>query len=72
MEIDPFIFRLSIFILSIFIGYYVRIQQCTTYKINICSATLRGLLSNVGELIIFIYFKGYMFKTGFKDKKNII
>ena len=23
MEIDPFIFRLSIFILSIFIGYYV-------------------------------------------------
>ena len=23
MEIDPFIFRLSIFVLSIFIGYYV-------------------------------------------------
>ena len=23
MEIDPFIFRLSIFILSIFVGYYV-------------------------------------------------
>ena len=23
MEIDPFVFRLSIFILSIFIGYYV-------------------------------------------------
>ena len=34
MEIDPFIFRLSIFILSIFIGYYV-VWSVTQYIISI-------------------------------------
>ena len=32
MEIDPFIFRLSIFILSIFVGYYVVWSVTPSFK----------------------------------------
>ena len=31
MEIDPFIFRLSIFILSIFVGYYISVVEHLLY-----------------------------------------
>ena len=39
MEIDPFIFRLSIFILSIFIGYYVvwSVTPSLTHSPNVCN-----------------------------------
>ena len=38
MEIDPFIFRLSIFILSIFIGYYVvwSVTPSLHTPLNVC------------------------------------
>ena len=39
MEIDPFIFRLSIFILSIFIGYYVVWSVTTSLHTPLMSVT---------------------------------
>ena len=39
MEIDPFIFRLSIFILSIFIGYYVVWSVTPSLHILLMSVT---------------------------------
>ena len=39
MEIDPFIFRLSIFILSIFIGYYVVWSVTPTLHTPLMSVT---------------------------------
>ena len=39
MEIDPFIFRLSIFILSIFIGYYVVLSVTPSLHTPLMSVT---------------------------------
>ena len=39
MEIDPFIFRLSIFVLSIFIGYYVVWSVTTSLHTPLMSVT---------------------------------
>ena len=39
MEIDPFIFRLSIFILSIFIGYYVVWSVTPSFHTPLMSVT---------------------------------
>ena len=39
MEIDPFIFRLSIFILSIFVGYYVVWGVTTSLHTPLMSVT---------------------------------
>ena len=39
MEIDPFIFRLSIFILSIFVGYYVVWSVTPTLHTPLMSVT---------------------------------
>ena len=39
MEIDPFIFRLSIFILSIFVGYYVVWSVTPSLHIPLMSVT---------------------------------
>ena len=45
MEIDPFIFRLSIFILSIFVGYYVVWSVTPSLHTPLMSVT------NVGAII---------------------
>ena len=39
MEIDPFIFRLSIFVLSIFIGYYVVWSVTPSFHTPLMSVT---------------------------------
>ena len=39
MEIDPFIFRLSIFILSIFVGYYVVWSVTPSFHTPLMSVT---------------------------------
>ena len=39
MEIDPFIFRLSIFILSIFVGYYVVLSVTPSLHTPLMSVT---------------------------------
>ena len=39
MEIDPFIFRLSIFILSIFVGYYVVWSVTPSFHTPLMSGT---------------------------------
>ena len=44
MEIDPLIFRLSIFILSIFVGYYV--VWSVTPSVIIVGAIIAGLSGN--------------------------
>ena len=48
MEIDPFIFRLSIFILSIFVGYYVvwSVTPITAYT------TLMSVTNAISSVII--------------------
>ena len=48
MEIDPFIFRLSIFILSIFIGYYV-VWSVTP---NILHTPLMSVTNAISSVII--------------------
>ena len=45
MEIDPFIFRLSIFILSIFIGYYV--VWCVTPSLHTPLMSVTNAISSV-------------------------
>ena len=62
MEIDPFIFRLSIFILSIFVGYYVVWSVTPSLHTPLMSVTnaissviivgaIIAALSNVDDLI---------------------
>ena len=48
MEIDPFIFRLSIFILSIFIGYYV----VWSVKITSLHTPLMSVTNAISSVII--------------------
>ena len=45
MEIDPFIFRLSIFILSIFVGYYV--VWCVTPSLHTPLMSVTNAISSV-------------------------
>ena len=53
MEIDPFIFRLSIFILSIFVGYYV-VWSVTpslhTPLMSVTNAIIAALSGNDGQV----------------------
>ena len=49
MEIDPFIFRLSIFILSIFIGYYVVWSVAPSLHTPLMSVT--NAISSVSLLV---------------------
>ncbi len=52
MEIDPFIFRLSIFILSIFIGYYVVWSVTPSLHTPIMSVTIaKSSVIIVGAII---------------------
>ena len=46
MEIDPFIFRLSIFILSIFVGYYV------VWSVTPCYIPLMSVTNAISSVII--------------------
>ena len=43
MEIDPFIFRLSIFILSIFVGYYVVWSVTPSLHTPLCQLQMQSL-----------------------------
>ena len=53
MEIDPFIFRLSIFILSIFIGYYVVWSVTTSLHTPLMSgANAISGIALVGALVL--------------------
>ena len=47
MEIDPFIFRLSIFVLSIFVGYYV--VWSVTHSLN---TPLMSVTNEISSVII--------------------
>ena len=49
MEIDPFIFRLSIFILSIFVGYYSMGINCTIPLMSVTNAISSVII--VGAII---------------------
>jgi NAD(P) transhydrogenase subunit alpha len=72
MEIDPFIFRLSIFILSIFIGYYVvwsvtpslhtPLMSVTNAisSVIIVGAIIAALASNDNEVFTFSNIYGYL------------
>ena len=72
MEIDPFIFRLSIFILSIFIGYYVvwsvtpslhtPLMSVTNAisSVIIVGAIIAALSSNDGEVFSFSSIYGFI------------
>ena len=65
MEIDPFIFRLSIFILSIFVGYYVVWSVTPSLHTPLMSVT--NAISSViivGAIIASLSWKG----SGLKSK----
>ena len=49
MEIDPFIFRLSIFILSIFVGYY-GLERYPSLTLNVCYYAISSVII-VGAII---------------------
>ena len=74
MEIDPFIFRLSIFILSIFIGYYVVWSVTPSLHTPLMSVT--NAISSVIILAAINIFGGFlvtqrmlqMYKKKKKDK----
>ena len=51
MEIDPFIFRLSIFILSIFVGYYVVWSVTPSLHTPLMSVTNAPSVIIVGAII---------------------
>tara|TARA_B100000073_G_scaffold272121_1_gene231844 strand:+ start:205 stop:513 length:309 start_codon:yes stop_codon:yes gene_type:complete len=62
MEIDPFIFRLSIFILSIFVGYYVVWSVTPSLHTPLMSVTnaissviivgaIIAALANIGDIV---------------------
>ena len=78
MEIDPFIFRLSIFILSIFIGYYVVWSVTPSLHTPLMSVTnaissviivgaiiagLSGNSENVFDTSKYIWFFGNIFSS---------
>ena len=55
--IDPNIFRLTIFVLSIFVGYYVvwSVTPAITYALNGCNKC--NILSNYSWWIVCLSFK---------------
>ncbi len=61
MEIDPFIFRLSIFILSIFIGYYVVWSVTPSLHTPLMSVT--NAISSVIIVEYFRYIKYFWFSS---------
>ena len=64
MEIDPFIFRLSIFILSIFIGYYV---------VWSVTPSLHTPLMSVTNAISYLkYYNGNIYFFSMHDSKHLL
>ena len=63
MEIDPFIFRLSIFILSIFVGYYV-VWSVTpslhTPLMSVTNAIIAALANNMSSVFTTSSVFGYL------------
>ena len=64
MEVDPFIFRLSIFVLSIFIGYYVVWSVTPSLHTPLMSVT--NAISSVIIVGAIIAASGFTLETGFK------
>ena len=69
MEIDPFIFRLSIFILSIFIGYYVVWSVTPSLHTPLMSVT--NAISSVIIVGAIIAASGFTSENGF-ELSNIL
>ena len=69
MEIDPFIFRLSIFILSIFIGYYVVWSVTPSLHTPLMSVT--NAISSVIIVGAIVAASGLTSQTGF-ELSNIL
>ena len=69
MEIDPFIFRLSIFILSIFVGYYVVWSVTPSLHTPLMSVT--NAISSVIIVGAIVAASGLTSQTGF-ELSNIL
>ena len=69
MEIDPFIFRLSIFILSIFIGYYVVWSVTPSLHTPLMSVT--NAISSVIIVGAIIAASGLSLESGFELSSSL-
>ena len=69
MEIDPFIFRLSIFILSIFIGYYVVWSVTPALHTPLMSVT--NAISSVIIVGAIIAASGLSLESGFELSNSL-
>ena len=69
MEVDPFIFRLSIFILSIFVGYYVVWSVTPSLHTPLMSVT--NAISSVIIVGAIVAASGLTTQTGF-ELSNIL
>ena len=69
MEVDPFTFRLSIFVLSIFIGYYVVWSVTPSLHTPLMSVT--NAISSVIIVGAIIAASGFTLETGF-ELSNIL
>ena len=69
MEVDPFIFRLSIFVLSIFIGYYVVWSVTPSLHTPLMSVT--NAISSVIIVGAIVAASGLTTQTGF-ELSNIL
>ena len=69
MEIDPFIFRLSIFILSIFIGYYVVWSVTPSLHTPLMSVT--NAISSVIIVGAIIAASGLSLESGFELSNSL-
>jgi len=64
MEIDPFIFRLSIFVLSIFVGYYVVWSVTPSLHTPLMSVT--NAISSVIIIGAIVAASGFTSQSGFE------
>ena len=69
MEIDPFIFRLSIFVLSIFVGYYV--VWSVTPSLHTPLMSITNAISSVIIVGAIVAASGLTTQTGF-ELSNIL
>lgn len=69
MEIDPFIFRLSIFVLAIFVGYYVVWSVTPSLHTPLMSVT--NAISSVIIVGAIVAASGFSSETGF-ELSNIL
>ena len=69
MEIDPFIFRLSIFVLSIFVGYYVVWSVTPSLHTPLMSVT--NAISSVIIVGAIIAASGLSLESGFELSNSL-